>query len=846
MTYGKAAPDYIDLGWDTPLPLPMMHKYPPPEHSTGNYPDVEETTLEAWMFEREDWNIGLRMPTFAKDADKYEVVGIDVDHYGDKNGWDTIAALSDRLGPLPDTFKSSARGANSPSGIYFFVVPAGRKWSGQVGANVELIQRTHRYAVVWPSAVKDKKTKAVRRYSWYRVEDDEAVVVRKPPSVKELPELPRAWQDHLAKGFAEERRITDPDPELGTMKAVREWMKKNLPGYDKQPSSEMAAASHLETLAAEATGGAHEMLVTRSHRVIMLAAEGHHGCLAALESIQTAFYDEVLGKHSGDARRSLDEARREFNRAIAQEIEKLKADVDGGYIVISKVGGFTADDVNVDTSVVLRQLLKRRNSVVDADDYDDNDIGRGKMFLDSTEDTVRPILHSDEWLLWNDVTKRSEVIQKGQLAEPWENTVVASLKKTADKAYELAERQDEAGQDEAKETRKKANDMARRARVAGNKAVMNPSLDMAHTLSRRGINRAEFDQDPMKLGVANGVLDFHQGVEEKLLREGTFDDMILMNTEVRYRPEAKHPLWESFLQTFLPDEDYRHFVQRAFGYGLLGRNPLRLIVFLQGGTSTGKSTILRAVENALGGYASTIQANALFREKQDAGPAPEIITAIPKRMVFASEVGIHNRLHADVIKRLTGGDPLSARALYSNQVVTQVPMFTPYIATNSMPTITDGDDALWRRLLVLPFDHSVDPDTVPRQAIESVPEALEAVLAWLVEGLLDYLEFGLKREDWPKQITSRMAKFVEGTSDFQQFLSSTVVKESDGRVEAEKLYQAYRTWGLQEGMRESDLFTKNKFTRSMDSNGFRKLDTSKRVEGRVKKTSFYTGVRMKK
>ena len=74
---------------------------------------------------------------------------------------------------------------------------------------------------------------------------------------------------------------------------------------------------------------------------------------------------------------------------------------------------------------------------------------------------------------------------------------------------------------------------------------------------------------------------------------------------------------------------------------------------------------------------------------------------------FPVEVGNRNRLHSDVIKRLTGGDSISARALYSNVVVQQIPMFTPIIATNSMPTIEDGDAALWRRLLVLPFDTSV-------------------------------------------------------------------------------------------------------------------------------------------
>lgn len=851
MIYGKAATDYIDLGWHTPLPLPMLHKYPPPEKSTGNYPDVDDMDIEYWIEQRADDNIGLRMPKLVRDGKALEVIGIDVDHYDDKTGMDTIEALEDRLGPLPDTWKSTSRGPDAMTGIFFFVVPAGQKWAGQVGPGVETIQRTHRYAVVAPSVVREKKgSSKVRRYSWYREDDGVDVPSKIPPNVQDLPMLPAAWQKHLQKGLAEERRVMESDPELASMKGVRSWMQKNLPGYSEQPSSEMALASDPELLAAEAAGGAHEMLVSRSHRVIMLAAEGHHGCQAALENVQTAFYDEVLGKNTGDARRSMDDARREVNRAIGQEVEKLKADVDDGYIAISTVGGFSADDTKIDTSVVLKQFLKRRSLIVDASDYDDSDAGRAQMFLDAYRGEIRAVSGTNEWAWWNPAKNRLELIESNFITKMWLESVVASLKHTAGTLLDTATAQEENGLDDYKETRKRGNDMLRRSKLAGNRNQRISSLGEAHNLCENPIRQEQFDRNPKTLGVENGVVDFTNPAAD-ILRAGKLEDMILENTRVAYRAGATHPLWDSFLETFLPDEDYRRFVQRVFGYGMIGGNPLRLIVFLQGGTSTGKSTMLRAVENALGGYASTVQTNALFREKQDAGPSPEIITAIPRRMVFASEVGVHNRLHADVIKRLTGGDPISARALYSNQVVTRVPMFTPYIATNSMPTITDGDEALWRRLLVLPFDEQVSPDSLPRETVESNPAALEAVLAWLVEGLIDYLEHGLAREEWPERCIRRARRFVEGTSDFQMFLAEITVRrrgpdKDDARVDAEKLYLAYRTWGLGEGMRESDLYTKNRFTRQMTANGFEKVSSTKRIDGKVTKTAFYRGIELRK
>lgn len=851
--YGAASDKYLSHGWKTPLPLPYGHKYPPPENSTGNYPNADDVQLQRWADERADDNIGLRMPRFTceEDGKEYEVVGIDVDQYDDKSGWDTIQALEKRIGDLPDTFKSSSRGESNPSGIYYYRVPAGRKWAGQVGHGVEFIQRSHRYAVVWPSVVTDKKTGRKRQYAWYSVDDGIATDLDDEiPGVWDIPDLPIAWQEKLAKGAATDREVVEADPELADMRGVREWMKKNFPGYDQDMSETMADASDPETLAAEAKGGAHEMLVSRSHHVIMLAVEGHYGCQAALESVTNAFYDEVLGAAGGDARRSQDEARREVGRAIGMEITKLKADIAAGLIEISRVGGFTAEDVDVDTSVMLQQFVTRARRVVDAAEYKDHDAGRGTMFLDAFHGEIRAVEGSKEWVWWNPTKNRLELIESHMLTSLWLQSVVSSLETAAAKAYDLADQQMENGmEDDAKKTRKEAADYDRRARAAGNRTQRISSLDEAHNLCPDPVRTENFDRNPLLLAVENGVLDFDPEVEEaEMLRAGTPDDLLLENTGVPYvRPKAWHPAWQSYLDTFLPDREYQQFVRRVLGYGLLGGNPERLIVFLQGGTSTGKSTMLDTLRAAIGSYGATVAANAMFREKQDAGPAPEMLTALPKRMVFSSEIGPNNRLHADVIKRLTGGDEVTARALYSNKMVERKPMFTPFIATNSMPTISDGDEALWRRILVLPFDHSVKQGSTPRRELKDIPGALESVLAWLVEGLLDYQQDGLAPDTWPASVVQRKRTFISGTSDFQDFCQRRLARVDDpakGTLPSQ-LHQAYTTWATAEGLKDKDILSARQLGLKMSANGFERVRVAKRINGKATTVTVYK-VRLKK
>ena len=106
-------------------------------------------------------NIGLRMPE--------NVIGIDVDHYDDKNGAATLSAAIEKWGTSPTPGAVSAR--DWPSGILFYRVPAGLHWN-DLGPAVELIKPVHRYAVVWPST--NPKADGAP-YRWYapRSDDDQ-------------------------------------------------------------------------------------------------------------------------------------------------------------------------------------------------------------------------------------------------------------------------------------------------------------------------------------------------------------------------------------------------------------------------------------------------------------------------------------------------------------------------------------------------------------------------------------------------------------------------------------------------------------------------------------------------
>ena len=838
MTYAKSAPIYLQQGWD-PFPLPKLLKAPPadePVHATGNYPAVPEAVVEGWMRDRPDDNTGIRMPRVGE----FEVIGIDVDHYGSKVGGDTLAVKELTYGPLPETWRSTSRDIHNPSGIYFFRVPAKMKWQGKVGADIEIIQRTFRYAAAWPSIWWDAKfpdpgeKKTKRQYFWY---GPDLTRLRKPPQVMDLPMLPETWQQALVKGSAVERGEVDDDSKVADVNDAYAWMTKNLPGYDKLPSSEMAEISHPENLADEAKGGAHEMLISRSHHAIMLAVEGHHGCQVALENIRDAFYGEVVDGEN--KRRSKGQARGEINRAIVNEVEKLKQDLKDELLIISNTSGFTAEDPEEYSSLdlVMRRAVQKRPERVDPELYLNNDTGNAQMLTEYWGRQLRAITERPNvWIFWNEDDCRWDEIPQGKIYHSCCIPAVQDrLLLASEDATNAAKRAGDQGDgDTEKDEYGKAKEYKNRATQSGNKNRMDAMLGVAASEPGVSVSTTRFDSNKMQLGVDNGVIDFSKAEAgpidnvSELLVEGKPDDYISLNTRVPLVAGATSALWDSYLDTFLPDHDYRAFVQRVFGYSLLGGNPNRLLVFLQGGTSTGKSTILDAVMKAVGDYAGSVNVGEVFREKQDGGPNPALVNALPKRIITASEVGQHNYLHADVIKRMTGEDHLSSRVLYSNQIVERRPAFTPIIATNSMPTIKDGDAALWRRLLILPFDHQVKHTDAPTARLTDDPKALEAILLWLVEGMISYLKVGLAPSTWPEQCTNRATEFVAGTSDLQQFLSECVVRSDKGAVEESKLNAIYSAWCTSEGINDREVLGKRALRKALQSNGIETFESTGR------------------
>jgi putative DNA primase/helicase len=193
----------------------------------------------------------------------------------------------------------------------------------------------------------------------------------------------------------------------------------------------------------------------------------------------------------------------------------------------------------------------------------------------------------------------------------------------------------------------------------------------------------------------------------------------------------------------------------------------------------------------------------VFRDNPDDKPRPDLLDALPRRFVVAEELSSVIHLYADQIKRLTGGSVVAVRGMRANTYVNRVPAFTPWIVANSAPTVNGTDTALWRRLLVVPFETRI-PEERASYAEHMRGEAGEAVLAWAVEGYAAYVDSvrrGERLVDIPAAALETNVTFREGLSDVDTFLAEMTESGSEYSASRSQLYEEYAAWCERNGMK---------------------------------------------
>jgi putative DNA primase/helicase len=294
-----AAPIYVACGWP-PFPIVDGGKGATPGGVTGREGvDLEGDRLAKMMKLYRCNTIAVRAPI----GPDFQGLGVDVDHYADKRGGDTLKLWKEKWGPLPKTYVSTSR-RDGVSGIRWFKVPLG--WVGEANhPGIELVQRHHRQAVVAPSLHEKRQVS----YFWYAEHHSlppmyEAEFI-KVPWVSDLPWFPDKYLENLKDDVEYNGQIATDDEDVKRLRT--------------EGAPCQAVWRELEKYEHKTKGlglNCHDTMCSVQIRLLRLGEQEHEGVDAAMD----ALYDQFEAD-----RGSVRDTATEFNNAQDLAVSKILA-----------------------------------------------------------------------------------------------------------------------------------------------------------------------------------------------------------------------------------------------------------------------------------------------------------------------------------------------------------------------------------------------------------------------------------------------------------------------------------------------------------------------------------------
>jgi P4 family phage/plasmid primase-like protien len=313
------------------------------------------------------------------------------------------------------------------------------------------------------------------------------------------------------------------------------------------------------------------------------------------------------------------------------------------------------------------------------------------------------------------------------------------------------------------------------------------------------------ESHPMLLNVANGTLDLASGT----LRRHRRSDLLTRLIEVQYHPDATCPIWESFLgQIFSYNEDMVAFMRRAVGYSLTGDTSEQVLFFLYGTGANGKSTFLNLILRLLGRYGRQIEPDLLLSRRGEVHPTG-LADLEGTRFAVAMEIEDERRLAESLVKQMTGGDRLTARRMRQD-FQEFWPTHKLWLGANHRPTVKGVDNAIWRRILEIPFAVSIPSDEQDRDLSAKLQGELPGILTWAVRGCVEWQGEGLRV---PDEVRSATDSYRAEQDDLSEFLEERCIQDASASVRSTTLADAYRNW-------TGNHISQKSFTQKLEGRGF--------------------------
>lgn len=346
----------------------------------------------------------------------------------------------------------------------------------------------------------------------------------------------------------------------------------------------------------------------------------------------------------------------------------------------------------------------------------------------------------------------------------------------------------------------------------------------------------DLDNEPFYLLTPEKCYDLRKGL--KGYKDPDSRDMLTQMTAVNPSNEGK-AVWLKFLNDcFDNDKELIDYVQMICGVAAIGKVYIEGIIIAYGDGGNGKSTFWNTIARVLGTYYGKISADALTTNCKR-NVKPELAELRGKRLIIASESQEGARLAESQIKELCSTDDIKAEKKYKDPFEF-TPTHTLVLYTNHLPKVKGTDDGIWRRIIVIPFNHKFTKgdEDIKNYSDYLFENAGGYVLSWVIEGAKKAFENDFKIPV-PRVVSDAINKYKKENDWFGAFLEERCEVGNDYKCGSMECYQAFREYSLSINERPKSTI---EFYTELERHGFLRKQV-KNLEG--KRQIFVYGLRLK-
>jgi P4 family phage/plasmid primase-like protien len=351
------------------------------------------------------------------------------------------------------------------------------------------------------------------------------------------------------------------------------------------------------------------------------------------------------------------------------------------------------------------------------------------------------------------------------------------------------------------------------AKVAGATTVAAVER-MARADRKHAATTDQWNADAWRMNTRGGVVHLKTG---EIIPHAREDYMTKMSNAI---PRGDCPFWKNFLNDVTGgDEDLQNYLARVAGYALTGVTTEHALFFLYGTGANGKSVFVNTLAAILGDYATNAAMDTFMESRSDRHPT-DLANLMGARLVTAIEVEKGRRWAESRIKSLTGGDKISARFMRQD-FFEYKPQFKLLIAGNHKPAIRDVDEAMRRRLHLIPFTVTIPPERRDKTLPERLLQESDGIFKWALDGCLEWQRTGLNP---PALVLSATEEYFESQDAMRRWMEDHCFVHPSVRCTTDDLFSSWKLWAEKWGEYAGTL---QKFADDLVKKGFERWRSSR-------------------